>query len=101
MRVTSDMSSRIANEVGRCQEVVVHSVQSLEETMREQLLCLVTIGLVLAVSVNAADSDLSKIESVSWLTGKWQSAAGQSMACEEHWTAPAGGAMVGMFRLLN
>jgi len=49
----------------------------------------------------AADSNASKIENVAWLTGNWQSVGGEPMACEEHWTAPAGGAMVGMFRLLN
>jgi Domain of unknown function (DUF6265) len=51
-------------------------------------------------STRGAEPAAYKIDSVSWLVGKWQSAAGERLACEEHWSAPAGEAMVGMFRML-
>src|SRR5580765_5764600 len=47
-----------------------------------------------------AEPTAYKIDSVSWLVGNWQSPAGERLACEEHWSAPAGGAMVGMFRMV-
>ena len=38
------------------------------------------------------------IDDFSWLVGDWQTAAGGKSQVDEHWTAPAGGSMMGMSR---
>jgi|SRR5262245_12355557 len=58
------------------------------------------VACVVCLSTRGAEPTAYKIDSVSWLAGKWQSDAGERLACEEHWSDPAGGAMVGMFRML-
>jgi hypothetical protein len=40
-----------------------------------------------------------KLTSASWLIGQWRSGAKEKAQFEEHWTEPAAGAMMGMFRL--
>ena len=40
------------------------------------------------------------LEQVAWLAGSW-SGPGLGGTTEEHWTKPAGGSMLGMFRLVN
>src|SRR5262245_49565549 len=55
----------------------------------------------LAAVEPAKDATPTKLDSVAWLTGRWQSPAGERLACEEHWSAAAGGGMVGMFRMLS
>jgi hypothetical protein len=59
----------------------------------------------LLASLSAADppnsSPPTKLDSAGWLIGRWQSPEGERVMCEEHWSAPAGGAMVGMFRMLS
>jgi hypothetical protein len=55
-------------------------------------LCVASIGAV---------EPPTKLDSVSWLVGRWQSPAGERVLSEEHWSAPAGGAMMGMFRLVS
>lgn len=57
-------------------------------------------SVALASSPSAADTP-TKLDSVSWLVGRWQSPAGDRVLSEEHWSAPAGGAMMGMFRLVS
>ena len=42
----------------------------------------------------------ASISQVSWLTGSWQG-EGLGGAAEETWSAPAGGSMVGYFRLVK
>jgi len=54
-----------------------------------------------AISLAAAEPSAAKLDSAAWLVGRWQSSASEQVTCEEHWSAPAGGAMVGMFRLLS
>jgi hypothetical protein len=61
---------------------------------------LVLLGLF-SQGASAADPQVSKIQSARWLVGRWQSPPGERLICKEHWSAPAGGAMVGMFRLMN
>src|SRR4029453_16470522 len=60
-----------------------------------------SVPLLCAALASGSEPTANKLESVRWLTGWWQSPAGERVACEEHWSAQAGGAMVGMFRLLN
>jgi len=49
----------------------------------------------------AADVPVApKLSDAAWLAGIWKSASGERMSFEEHWTAPAAGNMMGMFRLL-
>jgi hypothetical protein len=40
----------------------------------------------------------AKISELAWLSGDWQTAPGGRARIEEHWTAPAGGTMIGMGR---
>jgi hypothetical protein len=61
---------------------------------------LIVLGLY-SQTACAADPDVSQIESVRWLVGRWHSPPGERVTCEEHWSAPAGGAMIGMFRLIS
>ncbi|MBN2431010.1 MAG: hypothetical protein JXQ27_06015 [Acidobacteria bacterium] len=42
----------------------------------------------------------ASIEAVAWLAGAWQGAA-LGGRCDEVWSPPAGGAMMGMFRLVK
>lgn len=42
----------------------------------------------------------ASIEDMSWLTGRW-AGAHQADAIEETWSAPASGAMMGMFRAIR
>src|SRR5262245_56822909 len=59
------------------------------------------VAFIACLSANGADPVAHKIDSVSWLAGKWQGASGERIACEEHRSAPAGRAMLGMFRLVT
>ena len=56
---------------------------------------------LLCVASLSAVEPPTKLDSVSWLVGRWQSPAGERVLSEEHWSAPAGGAMMGMFRLVS
>ncbi len=38
------------------------------------------------------------LSDLSWLSGRWQTAAGGRVQIEEHWMAPAGSSMLGMSR---
>ena len=42
----------------------------------------------------------AKIEDAAWLVGRW-TGEGLGGVIDEHWAAPAGGAMMGMFRLVG
>jgi hypothetical protein len=69
---------------------------------RLALACLLTFGSLTRVGAEPQEAGIPvRIESVAWLAGRWQSPSGERTLCEEHWSAPAGKAMVGMFRLLN
>ncbi len=69
------------------------------------LVALLYPTLVLVTPLIAAEpvkpSEPKNLDAVAWLAGHWQSPAGERAAAEEHWSAPAGGAMVGMFRLVS
>jgi hypothetical protein len=44
------------------------------------------------------DASPSDIAAVAWLAGDWQTPPGGRMQTDEHWIAPAGGAMLGTSR---
>jgi hypothetical protein len=48
-----------------------------------------------------ADSAPLTLDSVAWLSGEWQGRQGDRPAFEEHWSKPAAGAMMGMFRMYS
>ena len=60
-----------------------------------------TLGILLAAALTAAHSaraaepvDLSRL---AWMEGRW-SGVSDGVAMEEHWTAPKGGALLGLHR---
>ena len=58
---------------------------------------------VLALGLVAGTSSQNATQSISdlaWIAGDWQMAPGGKSQSEEHWTAPAGGTMMGMSRTL-
>ena len=64
----------------------------------------VTSGLLLALlagALGAAEPQTKTLADVDWLVGVWRNVPGERMTFEEHWTAPAAGGMMGMFRLLS
>jgi hypothetical protein len=69
--------------------------------MKHILFSILLIQCLFAAAAAAAEPAATKIDSVAWLAGRWQSPAGERVACEEHWSTPAGGAMLGMFRLVT
>ena len=73
----------------------------MSQPMHGLLIPVLCVLSVVVTASGAAEHDGTKLESASWLAGRWQSAAGEQVACEEHWSTAAGGAMVGMFRLVN
>lgn len=42
-----------------------------------------------------------KIKDVAWMAGDWQTPPGGRRQVDEHWTAPAGGAMMGVSRTVT
>jgi len=53
-----------------------------------------------AATVASQDSAAAthKISDLAWIAGDWQTPAGGRRQVDEHWTAPAGGVMMGMSR---
>ena len=64
--------------------------------MRISVLAIALIGITVP-GVAAAGPGLS---SLTWLSGQWARKDAGGLA-EEHWSTPAGGAMMGMFRLVK
>ena len=40
------------------------------------------------------------LDDIAWLAGRWQGAFSNGVKAEEHWSAPAGQSMMGMFRMM-
>ncbi|MCC7178998.1 MAG: hypothetical protein IT177_11465 [Acidobacteria bacterium] len=58
-------------------------------------------ALLLAVSaVEASRAQATSASALAWMAGSWAGADGR-VEHEEHWTAPKGGAMVGMHRTIR
>ena len=64
------------------------------------LLCSAPVAAQTANTIPApAPSPRATLADVAWLVGSWEG-SGLGGATEETWSVPAGGAMMGMFRLL-
>ena len=50
--------------------------------------------------LHAADSKPSSVADLAWIAGQWQGQKGGDQL-DEHWSAPASGTMMGMFRWLK
>ena len=61
---------------------------------------LLILCLTLLLPLSVAASDLPAWSSLQWLAGCWQ-ASGAEAGSEEHWLAPAGGAMLGVSRTIR
>lgn len=60
-------------------------------------------GMVLLAMVQAAEpvrAQPSSVTALAWMAGSWAGSDGR-VEHEEHWTAPKGGAMVGMHRTIR
>ena len=59
----------------------------------------ILIGLVALLNLARA-APPAKIQDAAWIAGHWQ---GQALGgfCDEQWSKPIGGAMMGMFRLIK
>ena len=49
---------------------------------------------------NPAATPSPTIAELTWLAGNWRTAAGRRAQVEEHWSAPAGGSLIGMSRTI-
>ncbi len=59
-------------------------------------LCIVTF--LLLTNFTPQTATIADLGQLAWLAGDWQTAAGGRRQIEEHWTAVAGGTMMGMSR---
>jgi hypothetical protein len=66
------------------------------------LACLLGLppALAEAPAAEAPPAAADTLAGLTWLTGSWQGTLGED-AVDEHWSAEAGGVMVGMFRWLK
>jgi Domain of unknown function (DUF6265) len=71
-----------------------------EETMMIRRLILAVLAFVLAAPLQAADPKTVKVDDLGWMAGRWTGTMGED-SLEEQWSAPAGGAMMGMFRWMK
>lgn len=49
---------------------------------------------------NQVGSNQTKLNDVAWLAGHWTGSFSNGTPADEHWSAPAGGCMMGMFRMM-
>lgn len=50
---------------------------------------------------HASPDPAVRVTELAWLAGNWKGAFDQGPTCEEIWSAPAGGSIMGMFRLFK
>ncbi len=55
----------------------------------------------LCLCPDLAGQEPRKLADLAWLEGQWHGGVKDKSAFEEHWSAPAAGGMMGMFRLLQ
>jgi len=53
-----------------------------------------------AQGAEGSGRELRGVEALEWMAGAWQG-PGLGGAVEEHWSVPAGGSLIGMFRLVQ
>jgi hypothetical protein len=61
---------------------------------------LISISVVIAVGASYPAKPPSRLDSLRWMTGCWEQ-KGSRATVEEHWTRPAGGAMLGVGRTIR
>lgn len=63
---------------------------------------LLLIGLFIFVPFATAEDSTKKatLDDLSFLTGSWRGTIGGDVVIEEVWSAPRGGSMMGMFRII-
>lgn len=66
--------------------------------MRELLVGMI-VALFVCAPVRGGVEDVT-IDDLGWLVGEWHG-SNEQMRWEEHWSTPAAGGMVGMFRMLR
>ena len=64
------------------------------------LVALVIISSNRASTQNQAATPTPRIAELAWIAGNWQTAAGRRAQVDEHWSAPAGGSLIGMSRTI-
>jgi len=69
--------------------------------MQRLILVVLFLGLifsgVLPLAATSAPPPAAKVEDLAWMAGSWAGTEGK-VQMEEHWTAPKGGAMLGLHR---
>ena len=61
---------------------------------------LISISFALALAATYPSKPPARLESLRWMTGCWEQ-KGIRATVEEHWTRPAGGAMLGLGRTIR
>jgi hypothetical protein len=69
-------------------------------TKRKNSGLLTIVCLVILTAVANATIQNPALADVSWIAGDWQTAPGGRRQIEEHWTAAAGGSMMGVSRTI-
>lgn len=64
------------------------------------LVALIIISSTSASMQNPAATPTPRIAELAWIAGNWQTAAGKRAQVDEHWSAPAGGSLLGMSRTI-
>lgn len=67
-------------------------------TKRKTSYLFTTVCVVIFTVVSNATIQNSALSDLSWIAGAWQTAPGGRRQIEEHWTAVAGGSMMGVSR---
>lgn len=62
------------------------------------LVVLILCSLSTSATSSVAQERAFALSDLSWMAGRWQTAAGGRVQIEEHWMAPAGSSMLGMSR---
>ncbi|HEU4769171.1 MAG TPA: DUF6265 family protein [Pyrinomonadaceae bacterium] len=59
-----------------------------------------TLCIAVVTAIASASLQSPTLADVSWIAGDWQTPAGGRRQIEEHWTAAAGGSMMGVSRTI-
>ena len=63
-------------------------------------LLIFAVLLATTFPIQAADPKPASVADLAWITGQWQGRKGADQL-DEHWSAPGGGTMMGMFRWIK
>jgi len=73
----------------------------LDEVPEGIVLRVITLLLFVSATVARTAPAQGHIGDLAWLAGDWQTAPTGARRVDEHWTAPSGGAMLGMSRTVK